>query len=144
MNDTRRFGGKGLRNQEATTTILSHAVSNVKMEVSMSTAGATESIYFVGEQQGESASSPTSSKGGSSMVTDPEVIAKKLGINLRDYEDADSNLVSSLIKYRGNETQDQFTSAIKSLPDKQMVAIIRWNRFDLQFPDDFDWNGIKQ
>lgn len=78
------------------------------------------------------------------MVTDPEVIAKKLGINLRDYEDADSNLVSSLIKYRGNETQDQFTSAIKSLPDKQMVAIIRWNRFDLQFPDDFDWNGIKQ
>ena len=81
---------------------------------------------------------------GSSMVIDMEARAKRLGIELRDYRDGNAGLSRKIVTYRGKETEDQFKSAIKSLPKKQMVALIRWERFDIQFPDDFDWNGIKQ
>ena len=81
---------------------------------------------------------------GSSMVIDVEARAKKLGIDLKDYEEADSEITSSLFRYRGNETEEQFVDAIRGLQDKKLVALIRWNRLDLAYPDDFDWNGIKQ
>jgi hypothetical protein len=49
-----------------------------------------------------------------------------------------------ILAYRGNETEEQYISAIKSLPEKQMVALIRWNRLDVRLKDYFDWNGIKR
>lgn len=78
------------------------------------------------------------------MVIDVEARAKRLGIALGDYKDGSAGLSRMIVTYRGKETEDRFKSAIKSLPKKQMVALIRWNRFDIQFPDDFDWNGVKR
>lgn len=78
------------------------------------------------------------------VAIDVNLKAKSLGIEYDAYHGAEVRLNELLWELGEECTIDQYLAAIKSLPHDQLVAEIRWNHLDRRFPDEFDWNGVKE
>lgn len=81
---------------------------------------------------------------GSLMYRDPEIHARSLGISLKDYSEASRKMNEAARRDGPEGTYEQYVSVIKSLPQNEMVAYVRWNRLDRRMSKIFDWNGIKE
>lgn len=77
------------------------------------------------------------------MVIDFDEKCRRLGIDGKDYHEA-IKLQGRMIYKRiqdGDNTVDSYLDDIKSLPQKPMVALIRYDGLYKQYPMVFDFDG---
>ena len=77
------------------------------------------------------------------MVIDAREKCESLGIDYRDY--AEATKISGRMFYdaieSGDYDVDRYIDIIKSLPEKPMVALIRYDGLYKRYPEVFDFDG---
>ena len=77
------------------------------------------------------------------MVIDAREKCESLGIDYRDY--AEATKISGRMFYdaieSGDYDVDRYIDIIKSLPEKPMIALIRYDGLYKRYPDVFDFDG---
>lgn len=77
------------------------------------------------------------------MVIDAREKCESLGIDYRDY--AEATKISGRMFYdaieSGDYDVDRYIDIIKSLPEKPMIALIRYDGLYKRYPEVFDFDG---
>lgn len=77
------------------------------------------------------------------MVIDIEARAKSLGVDYADYRKASDSMNDLLWDLGEDYDVSEYLKAVKSLPEPQMVAYVRWNHLDKRFPAVFTRDGLR-
>ena len=76
------------------------------------------------------------------MVIDLDIKAEELGVSYDDYLEAETKI--SL--WHGTPLNDgsivAYLDAVKGLPEREIVALIRWYGLHNRFPEHFCWDGL--
>ena len=76
------------------------------------------------------------------MVIDLDIKAEELGVSFDDYAEADEKMSLWHGTPENDGSIDAYLNAVKRLPKRELVALIRWNDLHKRFPDHFCWDGL--
>lgn len=77
------------------------------------------------------------------MVRDNEAYARSLGVSFADYLKASESVDEATWALGEDYPVGKFIDIVKSLPEPQMVAYVRWNHLDRRFPAVFTRDGLR-